>query len=144
MAMKRGRKPAEKANAPPSCPGCAARLDLFQPSLSEPDRILGVCLNPDCRTWVLFERDAETGAWRIRTRLQAPAERITRRRRHGLIPARGDVAPGRPRSPGRRALLSMPQRNATTARRMASMSPAWCASATAMKALGRLDQLGSR
>jgi hypothetical protein len=80
MATRNRKQSTHEPDAPPSCPGCSGTLDMFQPSTDEPDRLLGVCTNADCRQWVLFERDTETGAWRVRNRLQAPVERIVRPR----------------------------------------------------------------
>ena len=73
------KKPTHHPEALPACPGCASTMcDHFQPAVNEPNRILVICLNVDCRTWTMYDRHEETGAWRVRTRLQAPVERIVR------------------------------------------------------------------
>lgn len=35
-----------------SCPACGGPIDLLQPDITQPDRLLGVCL--ECETWTLI------------------------------------------------------------------------------------------
>ena len=39
-----------------SCTGCGEVLDLHQPDVEQPDRLLGIC--PECRTWFLIDHEA--------------------------------------------------------------------------------------
>ncbi len=35
-----------------SCPDCGGPLDVMQPDVTQPERLLGVCL--ECKTWALI------------------------------------------------------------------------------------------
>lgn len=42
-----------------TCPECSGALDLHQPSLDHPSRLLGTC--PGCGTWTIIDEVPEEG-----------------------------------------------------------------------------------
>ncbi len=70
MARQRARRIKPADDEPPRCPGCSRALSFSQPDELDSERIMGCCLNADCRQWTTFAR--VEGRWRVVERIMVP------------------------------------------------------------------------
>lgn len=56
------------------CPGCRDQMQLHQPDLDQPDRLLATC--PSCQCWYVLDESASTGDF---VRLQVPVSKAMHR-----------------------------------------------------------------
>lgn len=62
------------SNEVPACPGCGRVLQLTQPDEAIADRMIGACVNEQCRQWVLIGQ--REGRWLILDRVTSPAKAV--------------------------------------------------------------------